>query len=149
MVINISEIISRIKALEHVSSDSKVSDILGFKERRGLNYYLKSKTIPYDYLVLYAIKKGISVDWLLFGQSYQASEYVQEADKAAFKALSNILESGETGTILAIKQNLAEFEEKVFLMKKLANGSKEHPPRETAFSTQGAKRGNDEGGNHD
>ncbi len=65
---NIFDIIKRIKEYKGLNSDASVSRILGFKERRGLQYYKEHESIPFEHLFNFADKENISLDWLIYGR---------------------------------------------------------------------------------
>lgn len=65
---NFNDIMERLKLLLKVHSDTAIAEMLEisqstFAERK------KRKSIPYDRIIALCDKKGISVDWLFYGQS--------------------------------------------------------------------------------
>lgn len=139
MSLNIFDIIERIKKFKGLNSDADVSRELGFKERRGLQYYKSDGPIPYGYLIDFAQKENISLDWLLMGfgsmlrteidgntPSYVADSALSSDDRQSIALLMAILKSNDQDTILAIKQNLKQFQK---LVSKESND----------FKTQGTK----------
>lgn len=69
----IAEIISLIKEIKNVKSDTDVARVLGmkqsaFSERKKLN------SIPYEHIALFCEKEGLSLDWLLLGREPEQKE---------------------------------------------------------------------------
>lgn len=74
----IAEIISLIKEIKNLKSDTDVARVLGmkqsaFSERKKLN------SIPYEHIALFCEAENISLDWLLLGK--EAKDKEKEIDE--------------------------------------------------------------------
>ena len=65
---NINEILSKIRQIENISTDTELSDILKVTPQH-IYIWKKRNTIPYKELIEYCSINNISLDWLLTGKT--------------------------------------------------------------------------------
>lgn len=65
--VNVDNVIERIKQLSDAKSNREVADLLGIAPS-ALSAASSRGSIPYKSIVQYAATKGVSIDWLLFGE---------------------------------------------------------------------------------
>jgi len=61
------EIMGRIKSLKDLKTDQEVAGVLGLK-RVAFSERKRRGSLPYDELVTFSEREGVSVDWILFGR---------------------------------------------------------------------------------
>jgi hypothetical protein len=150
---NILDIIERIKKLKDVHSDAKVSDCLGFKERRGLQYYKDTNTIPYEYLVRFAQKEGVSLEWLIGAEEkpdnqssnmrsdhrayYDAVMELNKEDRKMIAFCIDILSPGKDEDVKdALRKNIQQFLRLARFIDASPPGDRPSPDRVGASGTK-------------
>lgn len=65
--ISVRDVLDRIKEIEGFRYDKEVGELLGVKTST-LDQYKVKKRVPLKQVVAYALERGASLDWILFGR---------------------------------------------------------------------------------
>jgi hypothetical protein len=119
-LVNISEIIKRIKEIEGLRYNKDVAALWGLSNNDFSNRKRRGTLLVL--LVTYGIEKGLSLNWLLTGKYFETHNGNNVADlslgwrsetRVACRTVKDILESGDEKTALALRQNIDAFEASV------------------------------------
>ena len=79
-VSSMEEIMKRIKDIENISLDTDICSLLGISPS-SLSGYRNREAVPYKEIVNYALKKGVSIDWILTGSVSKESQEIKTLQK--------------------------------------------------------------------
>lgn len=94
MKVNIFSVVERIKKHKGIHTDSAVAEVLGMS-RENLNGYKKKGTIPYEALLIFASKEGLTADYILYGEDKNVTipEGPEGKDISSARSLDLLLQS--------------------------------------------------------
>ena len=93
-----SVIIGRFKEASGAFSDGEVAALLGFKHS-AFSQRKKQESIPFEEIIRYARDKGISTDWLFFGQGTAQSDETPEEKEYLGKCITALRNPATSDTI--------------------------------------------------
>lgn len=84
------EILARVKIAENVKRDSELASIL-CTDAKNVSNWKKRGTVPYEKLVEYAIRSGVSLDWLILDRGpMKVDQFMVSEPGAIYKVRTNI-----------------------------------------------------------
>lgn len=96
---NLHDILGRIKAIKDIKTDIELAKTLGMG-RTTLAERKRRGSLPYDELIRFSFREGVSLDWLLTGEGAQHREkpVIEKEEKGVSKLLKPGNHPYPTGT---------------------------------------------------